>query len=124
MASARTRALIERLPGNGSLMKEGRKIKAFGRLARHVRLRLERVKQPEAERAVKPDVVYSHGRRDPCRADNQRVASAAVPPIQGVPRDEPGYAKRVGPVGEEMHQAAAGEAETDGSPWVKAEKMV
>ena len=103
------------------MTKKGRKIKAFGTLAR---LRSERVKQPEAVPAVEPDVVHSQGRRDPCRADDQRVASTTVPPVKGVSRDKPRYTERVGPVGEEMHQAAACEPEADGSPWVDAEKMV
>ncbi len=103
----------------------GRKVDGVGMLFYRAFVRLsERVKQPEADHAMKPDMVYRHGRRDPCRADDQRVASTAVPPVQGVSRDEPGYAQRIGPVGEEMHQAAAGKAETDGSPWMNAEKMV
>src|SRR5471032_2815150 len=107
--------------GHASPVKIGRKIKSFGR---RVCFRSEHVKQPEAVHAMKPDMVYSQGRRDPCRADNQRVASPAVPPVQGVSRDEPGYAERVGPVGEEMHQATACEAETDGGPWADAKKMI
>src|SRR5471032_863378 len=100
---------------DASRVKKGRKIKAF---------RSEHMQQPEAVHTMKPDMVYSEGRRDPCRADDQRVASTTVPPVQRVPRDEPWYAERVGPVGEEMHQATACEAETDGSPGVDAEKMV
>src|SRR5471030_1420642 len=95
--------------GHASPVKIGRKIKSFGR---RVCFRSEHVKQPEAVHAMKPDMVYSKGRRDPCCADDQRIASTAVPPVQRVPRDEPGYAERVGPVGEEMHQAAAGAADT------------
>src|SRR5476651_2822520 len=100
---------------DASRVKKGRKIKAF---------RSEHMQQPEAVHTMKPDMVYSKGRRDPCCADDQRIASTAVPPVQRVPRDEPGYAERVGPVGEEMHQATAGEAEADGGPWVDAEQVV
>jgi hypothetical protein len=60
-----------------------------------------------------PFVAENENSDRPRRAEDQQIAPAAFPPIQRVPPDDPRHAKRIGPIGEQMHQPAAGKTERE-----------
>ena len=73
---------------------------------------------------VEPDMVADHEGGQPGEADDDDVAAPAVPQVQRMAAGNPWHAERIGPVGQQVHQAAGGETQGRHRHQVRAERGV
>jgi hypothetical protein len=99
---------------SGSALQEALRMQPGGRSVRSQAVPPRQRRQVDTRQfgqPRQPEVRHHAPRRQPRCAHYQQIAAAAIPPVQRMTPGNPWHAERIRPVREQMHQAAACEAE-------------